>query len=70
MLFVAFLMYATSMCLMVLGLTTYHHRLITINLTTNEDMNKFRYDYLRDKFGMYSNPFNAGKAWTNVMVRL
>jgi len=37
-----------------------HFYLIAVNLTTNEQINKNRYDYLKDSTGMYHNPFNQG----------
>ena len=38
----------------------FHASLILRNLTTNEDINKHRYAYLRDDNGKYRNPFSAG----------
>ena len=38
----------------------YHLILILRNLTTNEDMNKHRYAYLRNDVNRYHNPFSQG----------
>jgi hypothetical protein len=50
--------------LMAVMMNQYHLSLILRNLTTNEDMNKHRYTYLRDDLGKYRNPFSQG-AWGN-----
>jgi hypothetical protein len=52
---------------MVLGLGQYHFHLLSSNLTTNEDINKFRYDYLIDEYSRFSNPFDLGSTGKNVM---
>ncbi len=65
--YIAFFVYSIFMFLMVLGLGKYHLDLIRANLTTNEDINKMRYDYLRDERGRFSNPFDLGSAWKNIM---
>ena len=42
------------------------HFLVTItynactNMTTNEQLNWRRYDYLKNQMGQFSNPFNRG----------
>ena len=55
------------MCLMVMALGQYHLTLLLRNLSTNEDINKTRYDYLRDDRGRFHNPFDKGSAWKNIM---
>lgn len=55
------------MCLMVLALGQYHLVLLISNMSTNEDINKTRYDYLRDERGRFSNPFDKGSVWKNIM---
>jgi hypothetical protein len=68
--FVLFLVYASGMGMMVTGLTMYHCKLIMSNLTTNEDSNKFRYSYLKDNYGIFSNPFDLGNKWKNAQAGL
>jgi len=46
--------------LMALMMNNYHLSLILRNLTTNEDMNKHRYHYLKDDLNHYRNPFSRG----------
>ncbi|GMI25641.1 hypothetical protein TeGR_g5239, partial [Tetraparma gracilis] len=38
----------------------YHLTLMFKNLTTNEHQNMYRYEYLKDDAGRYSNPFDGG----------
>ena len=45
---------------MAILMNQYHLSLILRNLTTNEDMNKHRYAYLRDDLNKYRNPFSQG----------
>ncbi len=65
-LFVLFLFYSLGMCLMVLGLLNYHCKLLSNNLTTNEDINMTRYQYMRNEFNVLHNPFDRGSSWANV----
>jgi hypothetical protein len=37
---------------------------ILVNVTTNESMNAYRYQYLKDAAGNFSNPFDHGY-WNN-----
>jgi len=37
-----------------------HYYLIAVNLTTNEQINKRRYDYLKDSTGAFHNPYDQG----------
>jgi len=46
--------------MMALMMNQYHLSLILRNLTTNEDMNKHRYHYLKDDLNHYRNPFSRG----------
>lgn len=65
--FYLFLLYSLGMFLMVLGLLNYHVKLLSSNLTTNEDINMVRYQYMRNEFNVLSNPFDRGAAWPNVL---
>jgi len=38
----------------------YHTQLTVKNLTTNEHMNLFKYKYLKNEAGRFSNPFDRG----------
>jgi len=49
-----------GVCMMALLMNQYHFTLILRNLTTNEDINKERYAYLRDDLNRYRNPFSRG----------
>jgi len=53
-----FVIYASMMCLAVFGLFRYHSNLVRENLTTNEDINIMKYEYLLSADGKYSNPFS------------
>lgn len=53
--------FATLMALM---MNNYHLSLTLRNLTTNEDMNKHRYHYLKNDLNQYHNPFSRGP-WGN-----
>ena len=46
--------------LMAIMMNRYHAYLIVANLTTNEDINKARYHYLRDDLNNFRNPFSRG----------
>ena len=52
--------------LMAVLMNQYHLSLILRNLTTNEDMNKHRYAYLRNDLNQFHNPFSAGP-WGNFL---
>ena len=54
----------SGVLLMAVLMNNYHVLLITKNLTTNEDMNKHRYTYLRNDMNKYHNPFSRGP-WGN-----
>lgn len=58
------------MCLMVMGLLNYHLSLIFRNMTTNEDINAHKYEYLHDEYGMMHNPFSANGRWKNLFLGL
>eukprot|EP00542_Grammatophora_oceanica_P021381 CAMPEP_0194041960 /NCGR_PEP_ID=MMETSP0009_2-20130614/13764_1 /TAXON_ID=210454 /ORGANISM="Grammatophora oceanica, Strain CCMP 410" /LENGTH=652 /DNA_ID=CAMNT_0038685615 /DNA_START=97 /DNA_END=2055 /DNA_ORIENTATION=+ len=51
------------------GLLIYHTQLSIVNLTTNEQVNMFRLKYLRNRDGLFRNPFNRGPI-DNVTSRL
>lgn len=65
--FILFLIYSTGWMFMAFGLLTYHTKLITSNLTTNEDINKYRYSYLKDEYGFFKNPFSKGSKRENLV---
>lgn len=65
--YILFLLYSFVMFLMVLGLLNYHLKLVTSNLTTNEDINMSRYQYMRNEFNVLSNPFDRGSPWANLL---
>ena len=46
--------------MMAIAMNNYHASLILRNLTTNEDMNKHRYYYLKSDLGQFQNPFSRG----------
>lgn len=52
---------------MMLGLLQYHTKLVRMNLTTNEDVNIMKYDYLRDERDSFSNPFRKATFLANLM---
>ena len=55
------------MALLVMGLFLYHSKLITKNLTTNEEVNIDRYSYFKSERNLPDNPFNKGTAWANFL---
>ena len=63
--FIIFLLYSLLMASMVLCLFFYHAKLVTKNLTTNEDVNKDRYYYMKNEYNFLDNPFDKGSAWAN-----
>eukprot|EP01039_Chlorochromonas_danica_P005177 gene5177-5697_t len=72
---VLFLAYSVLMFTLMLGLLSYHLRLVFRNLTTNEDINVYKYPYFwKGGAGVtgsggghvcdvYDNPFRCGNAW-------
>lgn len=65
--FTMFLIYSTFLCMMVCALLQYHYTLITRNLTTNEEINVQRYTYLHNEFSRFSNPFDKGSPFNNLL---
>lgn len=55
-----YLMDYSMVLLMAVMMNQYHLSLILRHLTTNEDMNKHRYHYLRNDLNQYRNPFSKG----------
>lgn len=51
------------------GLFCYHTQLIAKNLTTNEHINSWRFEYLKGERGEYRNPFDKGFI-QNLMSRM
>lgn len=60
-LFIAFLLYSFAMFVGISGLCMYHLKLIGKNMTTNEEINMFRYTYFKNEFQMQDNPFSRGE---------
>mmetsp|Transcript_16742 Transcript_16742/g.37732 ORF Transcript_16742/g.37732 Transcript_16742/m.37732 type:complete len:129 (-) Transcript_16742:87-473(-) len=65
-LFVAFLAYSAMMGCAISGLASYHLRLISKNMTTNEELNSYRYAYFRNEFNMTDNPFQKDSMLENM----
>ena len=65
--FTVFIAYSMLMLLPICGLASYHIKLLMINMTTNEEANAYRYTYLRNEFRMFSNPFDRGDKWSNLL---
>ena len=63
--FIAFLFYSAGMFLAIFGLGSYHLKLIMKNMTTNEEVNCYRYTYFKNEFNMQDNPFCRGSKWGN-----
>ena len=55
------------MFIMAGGLLLYHLKLLRENMTTNEDINRSKYSYLKDEFYRFSNPFSKGSSWNNII---
>ena len=55
------------MSALVCTLFFYHSRLITTNLTTNEEVNMSRYHYLKNAYLQYNNPFCKGSRLANLI---
>ena len=49
------------------GLCHYHTTLITKNLTTNEQMNAYRFKYLHNSYNIFDNPFDKGDQAKNII---
>jgi len=58
--FIFFLLYSFAMFVGISGLCMYHLKLIGKNMTTNEEINMFRYTYFKNEFQMQDNPFCRG----------
>lgn len=75
---VLFLAYSLLMFTLMLGLLSYHLRLVFRNLTTNEEINVYKYPYFwKGGAGItgsggghvcdvYDNPFRCGNAWESL----
>lgn len=63
--FTMFLLYSFMMFLGIAGLTSYHIKLIMKNMTTNEEINMYRYTYFKNEFNMQDNPFCKGSKLGN-----
>lgn len=61
-----FLVYSTLMFMAISSLGGYHLTLLRRNMTTNEDINAFRYSYFRNEFNLFQNPFDKGSAEQNI----
>lgn len=53
-----FMLYALGMLFAVGNLLYAHVGMVRYNYTTNELMNKHRYEYLKNRHGYFDNPFN------------
>ena len=53
--------------LLILSLLNYHTYLLTMNLTTNEHINKGKYVYFKDQYDDFDNPFNRGSPFLNIL---
>jgi len=65
--FTAFVLYSFMMFLGIAGLAQYHYSLITMNMTTNEQINLARYSHFRNEFNAFNNPFSKGSKVGNVI---
>jgi hypothetical protein len=65
--FCVFLAYSCLMLMLMLGLLTYHLRLVMRNITTNEDIGIQKYLYLWTEHGDYQNPFRKATAWESLL---
>ncbi|CAM9204815.1 unnamed protein product [Heterosigma akashiwo] len=64
------LIYMCGFELMAIGLFRYHYSLIKRALTTNEDINSYRFGYLKDKDGQVRSPWDQGSFAKNFMAIL
>jgi hypothetical protein len=64
--YILFMLYSFMMFIAVGGLGMYHMRLITRNVTTNEEINMARYTYFRNEFNSFNNPFCTGSRLGNL----
>ena len=53
--------------LLILSLLNYHTYLLSVNLTTNEHINKGKYVYFKDQYNDFDNPFNRGSPFLNIL---
>eukprot|EP01038_Epipyxis_sp_PR26KG_P007129 gene7129-9728_t len=65
--FTLYLIYSTLWLFLILGLLQYHTFLITANLTTNEQINVSKYQYLKNDYNMFHNPFDKGTRLRNLL---
>lgn len=65
--YVMLLVFSTIMALLIFSLLSYHLKILGRNVTTNEDINSFRYPHFRDEQNNWSNPFDKGSPWKNTM---
>ena len=63
--FSIYILYSLGWFCMILMLLSYHCTLIKQGLTTNEHIKSHFYDYLKDKNGVFHNPFNKGSFLSN-----
>jgi hypothetical protein len=62
---IMFMVYSFLFAMAICGLTWYHLRLSMTNLTTNEEINAFRYAYLKNEFNMGDNPYDRHSPSSN-----
>ena len=68
--FLLFMLYSAMWMLMIVGLLNYHTTLILNNLTTNEQINVFKYPYLQNAYGVPDSPFRRKTVFENVLDAL
>mmetsp|Transcript_31524 Transcript_31524/g.52662 ORF Transcript_31524/g.52662 Transcript_31524/m.52662 type:complete len:603 (+) Transcript_31524:255-2063(+) len=69
-LFFCFLCYTALLTCGISGLASYHIKLVMKNMTTNEEINCYRYEYFRNEFNMIDNPFKKATLMGNLMDAL
>lgn len=65
--FIIYIGYSGLWLLMMLSLLTFHAQLVIMNMTTNEQINGFKYSYMRNEFGIGDNPFRKATLAGNIM---
>lgn len=66
MMMTVFMIYSGIWMVLILSLFNYHLYLLSINVTTNEQINKKKYTYFKDEYADYHNPFDQGSACANI----
>ena len=66
MMMTMFMVYSGIWMVLILSLFNYHLYLLSINVTTNEQINKKKYGYFKDEYADYHNPFDRGSNCANI----